>query len=97
VRLSTVIGLIIGAFIVQWSTWPWLFYVFTITGAVVFVAVTFLSPSPKRVIVLSKAERFKRLDIGGIFLVTGEFLRRRFSTHTEEVILQLDSFFLYSA
>jgi MFS family permease len=81
--LLTVIGLVIGAFIVQWATWPWLFYVFTMTGAVVFVAVALLSPSPKRVVVLSNAERFKRLDLGGIFLVTGEFLCCRFSIHTE--------------
>jgi MFS family permease len=83
VSLSTVTGLIIGAFIVQWATWPWLFYVFTISGAVVFVTVAILSPSPKRVVVLSNAERFKRLDLGGIFLVTGEFFCCRFSTCIE--------------
>lgn len=70
------IGLIIGALIIQWATWPWLFYVFTIVGAVVFVAVAILSPSPERVVVLSNMQRFKRLDLGGIFLVTGEFVCR---------------------
>jgi MFS family permease len=70
--VALVIGLVIGAFIVQWATWPWLFYVFTITGAVVFVAVAILSPSPKRTTTLSNAERFKRLDLGGMFLVTGK-------------------------
>ncbi|KAF7770757.1 hypothetical protein Agabi119p4_6731 [Agaricus bisporus var. burnettii] len=68
--IGNVIGLIIGALIIQWATWPWLFYVFTIVGAVVFVAVAILSPSPERVIVLSNMQRFKRLDLGGIFLVT---------------------------
>lgn len=67
-------GLLVGAFIIQWTTWPWLFYVFCITGTVVFVAVALLSPSPERAVVVSNMERLKRLDLGGIFLVTGEFV-----------------------
>ncbi|EKM82252.1 hypothetical protein AGABI1DRAFT_126582 [Agaricus bisporus var. burnettii JB137-S8] len=68
--LGNVFGLLVGAFIIQWTTWPWLFYVFCITGTVVFVAVALLSPSPERAIVVSNMERLKRLDLGGIFLVT---------------------------
>ncbi|XP_006457433.1 hypothetical protein AGABI2DRAFT_229854 [Agaricus bisporus var. bisporus H97] len=69
--LGNVIGLLIGAFIVQWGTWPWLFYVFAMMGAVVFAVIAILLPSPHHFSALSNTERFKRLDLFGVFFVTG--------------------------
>jgi MFS family permease len=69
-----VIGLLIGAVIVQWGTWPWLFYSFSILGAIVFGIVAALSPPAQHASTLGKLERFKRLDLFGVFLVTGEIV-----------------------
>ncbi|EKM77920.1 hypothetical protein AGABI1DRAFT_129710 [Agaricus bisporus var. burnettii JB137-S8] len=69
--LGNVIGLVIGAFIVNWATWPWIFYMFAIFGAVLFTGVLILCPSPKGapLSALDKAKRFKRLDMIGVFLM----------------------------
>ncbi|KAG6858922.1 hypothetical protein C0995_012888, partial [Termitomyces sp. Mi166 len=71
--LGNVIGLIIGALIVTYSSWPWVFYTFAIIGAALVIAVMILSPSPQRahVSALDKARRFHRLDLAGVFLLTG--------------------------
>ncbi|EKM77931.1 hypothetical protein AGABI1DRAFT_42601 [Agaricus bisporus var. burnettii JB137-S8] len=70
--LGNVIGLVIGAFIVNWATWPWIFYMFAIFGAVLFTGVMVLCPSPQgsHLSALDKAKRFKRLDMLGVFLMT---------------------------
>ncbi|KAF8067698.1 major facilitator superfamily domain-containing protein [Lyophyllum atratum] len=85
--IGNVIGLIIGALIVSYSSWPWVFYTFAILGAVLVVMVMILSPSPRRahVSALEKARRFKRLDLTGVFLLTSGLVLFIFGVTTGSV------------
>ncbi|KAG6864100.1 hypothetical protein C0991_012480 [Blastosporella zonata] len=85
--LGNVIGLIIGALIVSFSSWPWVFYTFAIIGGVLVIVVTLLSPSPRRahVSALDKARRFKRLDLTGVFLLTSGLVLFIFGVTTGSV------------
>ncbi|KXN84040.1 hypothetical protein AN958_00529 [Leucoagaricus sp. SymC.cos] len=70
--LGNVIGLIIGALIVSYASWPWVFYLFSILGFMLVIVVFVLAPSPHRphVSALEKALRFKRLDLFGVSILT---------------------------
>ncbi|KXN81896.1 hypothetical protein AN958_03546 [Leucoagaricus sp. SymC.cos] len=70
--LGNVIGLIIGALIVSYASWPWVFYLFSILGFMLAIVVFVLAPSPHRphVSALEKALRFKRLDLLGVSMLT---------------------------
>lgn len=68
-----VFGLIIGALLTSFASWPWVFYFMSILGILESIVVFFLCPpiSRRRSSALDKAKRFKRLDIFGVSLVTG--------------------------
>ncbi|KAG6905574.1 hypothetical protein DXG01_001913 [Tephrocybe rancida] len=85
--LGNVIGLVIGALIVSFSSWPWVFYTFAIIGAVLVVVVTILSPSPRRahVSAFDKARRFKRLDLTGVLFLTSGLVLFIFGVTTGSV------------
>ncbi|KAG5723114.1 hypothetical protein E4T56_gene212 [Termitomyces sp. T112] len=85
--LGNVIGLIIGALIVSFSSWPWVFYSFAIIGAVLFIVVAILSPSPRRahLSVVKETRRFRRLDIFGVFLMTSGLVLFIFGVTTGSV------------
>ncbi|KXN81360.1 hypothetical protein AN958_04747 [Leucoagaricus sp. SymC.cos] len=70
--LGNVIGLIIGALIVSYASWPWVFYLFSILGFMLAIVVLILALSPHRphVSALEKALRFKRLDLLGVSMLT---------------------------
>ncbi|KNZ71653.1 hypothetical protein J132_07871 [Termitomyces sp. J132] len=88
--LGNVIGLIIGALIVSFSSWPWVFYTFAIIGAVLFFVVAILSPSPRSAYrahhsVLNEARRFRSLDLFGVFLMTSGLVLFIFGVTTGSV------------
>lgn len=68
-----VLGLVIGAILTSFASWPWVFYFMSILGILESIAVFFLCPAiprPKSS-TIDKAKRFKRLDVVGVSLVTG--------------------------
>ncbi|KAJ7499582.1 MFS general substrate transporter [Mycena latifolia] len=69
---GNVIGLMIGALIVTYASWPWVFYLFSILGFVLAIVVFVLAPSPDRphISAMDKAKRFKRLDLLGVSMLT---------------------------
>ncbi|KAJ7179684.1 MFS general substrate transporter [Mycena filopes] len=67
---GNVIGLVIGALIVTYASWPWVFYLFSILGFFLAIAVFVLAPSPHRPRIVTRASRFQRLDLIGVSLLT---------------------------
>lgn len=88
--IGTILGLIIGATLVQYAGWPWIFWFVAIVGVGVAVICAFLIPGAKR----DKNEDIK-FDVPGVGLLTSEHLARTSETITYKP-LQLPSFFLYS-
>ncbi|TFK50409.1 MFS general substrate transporter [Heliocybe sulcata] len=70
--IGNVIGLIIGALLVTYTSWPWVFYFVTIVAFCVTLSVFILVPwreqTPESAV--QKARRFKRIDIFGVSLLT---------------------------
>jgi MFS family permease len=64
---------VIGALIVTFASWPWVFYLFSILGFMLAIVVFTLAPSPHRphISALDKAKRFKMLDLSGVSMLTG--------------------------
>jgi MFS family permease len=73
--ITAVTGLIIGALFVSYATWPWVFYFMSIVGFFLAIGVAILSPSPQRppATIAEKALRFRRLDLVGVSILTGEW------------------------
>jgi len=69
---SPVLGVIIGAVIVSYATWPWIFYATAIVALLVAIACTFLIPNPHRQNKYSQLEQFRRLDMAGSTLLIGK-------------------------
>jgi len=69
---SPVLGVIIGAVIVSYASWPWIFYVTAIVALLVATACTFLIPNPHRQNKHSQLEQFRRLDMSGSTLLIGK-------------------------
>ncbi|KAH9475978.1 Major facilitator superfamily multidrug transporter mfsC [Psilocybe cubensis] len=70
--LGNMLGLVIGALLTSFASWPWVFYFMSILGILESIAVFFLCPPiarPKSS-ALEKAKRFRRLDVFGVSLVT---------------------------
>ncbi|KAJ7174284.1 MFS general substrate transporter [Mycena filopes] len=67
---TPLIGLVIGALIVTYASWPWVFYLFSILGFFLAVVVFVLAPSPHRPRIVTTASRFQRLDLIGVSLLT---------------------------
>lgn len=82
-------GLIIGALLTSFASWPWVFYFMAILGILESIAVFFLCPHiprPKSS-AIDKAKRFQRLDIFGVGLFTGNRLHAYPNTCFTESIL----------
>ncbi|KAF8554325.1 MFS general substrate transporter [Imleria badia] len=68
--LANVLGLIIGALIIYYATWPWIFYITAILALFIAIACTFLIPHPYRPQdKYNQQEQFRRLDISGASLL----------------------------
>ncbi|KAI9461387.1 major facilitator superfamily domain-containing protein [Boletus coccyginus] len=67
--IGNVLGVIIGALIVSYVTWPWIFYATAIVALLVAIASTFLIPNPHRQNKYSQLEQFRRLDMAGSMLL----------------------------
>jgi MFS family permease len=67
-RVLTVLGLIIGALLVQYATWPWIFFFTAIMGSIIGIACFFLIPKSTKPI--SEA----RFDFFGIAALSCENL-----------------------
>jgi MFS family permease len=72
--IGTVLGLLIGALFVGLASWPWVFYFSSMVSAVITASTILLVPRLQRTALPeSKAERilrFRRLDLGGVFMFT---------------------------
>lgn len=70
-----VLGLIIGAVLVEYTNWRWVFWFVGLVALPVAVTCVFLVP-PQRAFVSmpgSQAAKFKSLDLVGVSLLTGEW------------------------
>ncbi|KAI9461390.1 major facilitator superfamily domain-containing protein [Boletus coccyginus] len=67
--IGNVFGVIVGALIVSYVTWPWIFYATAIVALLVAIACTFLIPNPHRQNKYSQLEQFRRLDMAGSTLL----------------------------
>ncbi|KAF8961605.1 MFS general substrate transporter, partial [Flammula alnicola] len=74
--LGNMFGLIIGALLTSFASWPWVFYFMAILGILEAVVVYFLCPHiprPKSS-TFEKAKRFQRLDLFGVGLFTASLI-----------------------
>ncbi|PPQ73080.1 hypothetical protein CVT26_014646 [Gymnopilus dilepis] len=74
--LGNMFGLIIGAILTSFASWPWVFYFMAILGILESIAVYFICPAiprPKSS-AFEKAKRFQRLDIFGVGLFTASLI-----------------------
>ena len=69
--LANVSGLIIGALLVQYASWSWIFWLNTILAIPIATACLFLIPSPEHVDDPLKA---KRVDVIGVSMLTSAFI-----------------------
>jgi MFS family permease len=65
-----VLGLIIGALLASFASWPWIFYFICIFSFILAVAVLVLTPSVTIDHSGQKYKRFKRLDLLGVSFLT---------------------------
>ncbi|KAF5319310.1 hypothetical protein D9619_008587 [Psilocybe cf. subviscida] len=74
--LGNVFGLIIGAIITTFASWPWVFYFMAILGILESIAVFFLCPTIPRpkTSTIDKAKRIHRLDMFGVSLFTASLI-----------------------
>jgi len=70
--ISPVLGVIIGALIVSYATWPWVFYTTAIIALFIAITCSFLIPSPHPQNKHNRSERFRRLDLSGSMLLMGK-------------------------
>ncbi|PFH50117.1 hypothetical protein AMATHDRAFT_4276 [Amanita thiersii Skay4041] len=70
--IGNVIGLIIGSLLVTYVSWPWVFYFIAIVALFISISVLVLVPAVQRphLSVMEKAKRFRRLDLGGVSVLT---------------------------
>ncbi|KAJ7872325.1 major facilitator superfamily domain-containing protein [Mycena olivaceomarginata] len=71
--LGNILGLVIGALLVSFASWPWVFHFGAIVAAVIAAAAVVVVPTLQRTLNESRAEkilRFRRLDLLGVFLFT---------------------------
>ncbi|KAJ7215948.1 major facilitator superfamily domain-containing protein [Mycena pura] len=71
--LGNVLGLVIGALFVSFTSWPWVFYFLAILAAVIASAAVVVVPQVQRTMNETRAEkilRFRRLDLVGVFTFT---------------------------
>lgn len=69
------LGLIIGALFVSFASWPWVFYFVALVGTSTALLAFVLTPKSKskKLTHKERVEKFKRLDIIGVSLLTGDF------------------------
>ncbi|KAI9461385.1 major facilitator superfamily domain-containing protein [Boletus coccyginus] len=67
--ISPVLGVIIGALIISYATWPWVFYTIAIVALFIAITCTFLIPNPHPQNNHCRSERFRRLDLFGSMLL----------------------------
>lgn len=71
--LTVVLGLMVGALIVSYTTWPWIFYITAILALLIAITCTTLIPHTYRPQnKYTQLEQFRRLDIFGTSLLIGE-------------------------
>ena len=68
-----VLGLIIGAILVQFANWSWVFWFVAIVAIPIGVVCLFLVPSPEREADKKPMKgRWKNLDLIGVSILTGK-------------------------
>ncbi|KAJ8495123.1 hypothetical protein ONZ45_g13001 [Pleurotus djamor] len=67
--IGNILGLFIGAVLVSFATWPWVFYFIAITGILTGILSLLLVPNAEHTSVSSK-EKLKRMDIIGVSILT---------------------------
>ncbi|KAF8636098.1 hypothetical protein AX17_003803 [Amanita inopinata Kibby_2008] len=74
--IGNVVGLIIGSLLVTYVSWPWVFYFTAIVALFISISILVLVPSVQRphMTVVEKAIRFKRLDLGGVSVLTAALI-----------------------
>jgi MFS family permease len=79
----TVLGLIIGALFVRFTSWPWVFYFSAIVSSLITLAITILVPSKNRSESWDGSDKYmvqklKKLDFFGVstFACTSLFSKR---------------------
>jgi MFS family permease len=73
--LFPVMGLIIGALFVSFTSWPWVFYFSASVSGVIGVSAILLIPNLRRTVAESRAQkilRLRRLDLLGVLMFTGK-------------------------
>lgn len=73
---SSVLGLIIGALFVTFTSWPWVFYFSSIVSGIIVLSIAVLVPNIRRYAPgeprTTKLLRIKRLDLVGVAIMTGD-------------------------
>ena len=66
-ELSAVLGVILGAMLVEWASWRWVFYVVTMMGVPIAIVSIWAVPAGAP---HDKTASFRRLDLPGVSLIT---------------------------
>ena len=70
-----VLGLIIGALFVSFTTWPWVFYFITIVSLTSMLLTLIFTPRTptQKLTRQERREKFERLDVLGVSLLTSKY------------------------
>ncbi|KIJ27115.1 hypothetical protein M422DRAFT_236214 [Sphaerobolus stellatus SS14] len=74
--IGIVLGLVIGALFVTFTSWPWVFYFSSIVSATIVLSIAFLVPNVHRPASnASRTSKLKRLDLVGVAIMTQRYWR----------------------
>ncbi|KAF4609874.1 hypothetical protein D9613_010411 [Agrocybe pediades] len=83
--IGIVIGLIIGALLVTYTSWPWIFYFSAIISTVIIISISLLIPNISRPRDGGKTNRLKQLDIVGVSAFTASLVLFIFAVTTGSI------------
>ncbi|KIJ41092.1 hypothetical protein M422DRAFT_255938 [Sphaerobolus stellatus SS14] len=88
--IGNVIGLIIGASLVSFASWPWVFYFVAIFGGALAISVLLFLPEvsygPIVPTAVSKYGRIKRLDLPGVSMLTAALVLFIFAVTSGSIV-----------
>jgi MFS family permease len=70
--VASVLGLIIGGFLVQWASWPWVFWLAAIIAIPIAIVCLFFIPDVGAVEI--RNDRFRSLDVPGVSILTSALI-----------------------
>ncbi|GJE93571.1 MFS general substrate transporter [Phanerochaete sordida] len=72
--IGNVLGLVIGAVFVEFVSWSWVFWFVAILAMPIGGLCLWLAPTPRRGIDEPRPQRWKQLDLVGVFIVTAALI-----------------------